>query len=113
MGGDNTKWQAMRRARNRVFESILERDSVWMIDQAYQELLVVIGKTDKSHVTLDQLIHDANDYVITIQGGHSVVVSKHSPYARKFIAEAERAEEEMADKKLMRRMQGQRNNRGL
>lgn len=110
---DNTKWQKLRRARNRVLESIIEKDSLWLIEQAYKELVDVLSETDKSHVTLDELIRDANNYIISVQGGRTVVVSKNSPYAKKFIADAEKAEDEIENIKFMRRMNDFRRNKGL
>lgn len=111
MSGDNTKWQILRRARNRVFESIIEKDSLFLIEEAYKELCEILK--DSERITLDQLIRDANNYIITVQGGHSLVVSKSSPYAKKFLAEADEAERRNEDAKLMKRMMERGRNQGL
>lgn len=111
MSGDNTKWQKIRRARNRVYESILEKDSLFLIEEAYKELCELLK--DNERITLDQLIRDANNYIITVQGGHCLIVHKMSPYAKKFIAEADEAERKNEDTKLTRRMMERGRHEGL
>ena len=112
MTGDNTKWQKLRRARNRLFESIIEKDSLFLIEEAYKELCELFPLTCEPP-TLTTLIRDANNYIVAVQGGHCLVVSKQSPYAKKFIAEADEAERRNNDAVLMKRMMEKGRNQGL
>lgn len=112
LSGDNSKVMKIKRGRNRLYEAILEKSSLWFIELAYRELCEVIG--DERHIPLlNDCIHDANDYIVVLQAGHTAIVPKNSPYSKKFVAEAEKAERDNDEALMRKRMNEKGRHQGI